>query len=89
MSGIVYCLSKKDTETVATQLAEAGLRTASYHAVWSRDFDGTADTHTAQDMTPDSRKSVHQRWTRNEIQVVVATLAFGRRPRREADIRVL
>lgn len=45
-SGIVYCLTRKDTEAVAEQLASVGLSTAHYHA----------------DIDPLVRQNVHQRW---------------------------
>ncbi len=60
-SGICYCLSRKDCETVATGLAEAGVSATHYHA----------------DMAPLERESVHLRWLRNDVSVICATIAFG------------
>ncbi|KAL9936275.1 hypothetical protein V8E36_005117 [Tilletia maclaganii] len=63
-SGIVYCLSKKDTENMAqalNSLSNRVIRAAVYHA----DLDDGAKT------------DVHMRWRENKIQVVCATIAFG------------
>ena len=46
-SGIVYCLTRKDTEQVASQLAQHGLACGCYHA----------------DMDPLQRETVHMQWT--------------------------
>lgn len=46
-SGIVYCLTRKDTEQVATELAQHGLACGCYHA----------------DMDPVRRESVHMQWS--------------------------
>lgn len=59
-SGIVYCLTRKDTEAVAEQLRAAGLITAHYHA----------------DMDPLFRQAVHLQWCKGESFVLcVANLA--------------
>ena len=63
-TGIVYCCSKKDCEEVARKLNEKlGSRMACshYHA----------------DMDPISRKDVQERWMRDELRVICATIAFG------------
>ena len=63
-TGIVYCCSKKDCEDVARKLNEKlGSRMACshYHA----------------DMDPISRKDVQERWMRDELRVICATIAFG------------
>jgi ATP-dependent DNA helicase RecQ len=59
--GIVYALSRKRVESVAARLAEAGYRAAPYHA-------GLADRE---------RRRVQEAFQRDDIQVVVATVAFG------------
>lgn len=46
-SGIVYCLTRKDTEQVAAELAQHGLACGCYHA----------------DMDPVQRESVHMQWS--------------------------
>lgn len=61
MSGIIYCFSRKESETVAKELRERGIKTGYYHA----------------DMTGPQRSKVHKLWLSNKIQVVVATVAFG------------
>ena len=60
-SGIVYCLSRKRTEQVAARLAAAGQSAAPYHA-------GMSDRDRAQ---------VQERFIRDDLQIVVATVAFG------------
>lgn len=60
-SGIIYCLSRKATETVAASLQKEGIQVAYYHA----------------GMTAEQRSSVQERFLRDDIQVIVATIAFG------------
>ena len=57
-SGIVYCLTRKDTEAVAEQLHSAGLSTAHYHA----------------DMDPMTRQAVHLQWCKGDIQNTISAL---------------
>ncbi|KAI9012939.1 P-loop containing nucleoside triphosphate hydrolase protein [Gaertneriomyces semiglobifer] len=62
--GIIYCLSKKDTQAVADGLVKASggkIKAAVYHA----------------DLDDIDRDEVHTLWRAGEIQVVVATIAFG------------
>jgi RecQ family ATP-dependent DNA helicase len=60
-AGIIYTLSKKDADTVASSLCEYGVVARAYHS----------------DVTPKNKEMVHRSWMRNETQVVVATIAFG------------
>jgi len=60
-SGIIYCLSQKETEEVASQLCKRDIAAHCYHA----------------NMDPQTRSYVHHEWANNELQVVVATVAFG------------
>ncbi|KAF9066900.1 P-loop containing nucleoside triphosphate hydrolase protein [Rhodocollybia butyracea] len=61
-SGIVYCLSKKDTEKVAAELATRGkIRTGVYHA----------------DRSDREKDKLHRDWHRGDVKVVCATIAFG------------
>jgi len=60
-SGIVYCLSRKRGEEVALKLQEAGFRSKAYHA----------------GLPTEIRQSVHQQFMRDEVTIVVATVAFG------------
>ncbi|KAL1284521.1 putative ATP-dependent DNA helicase [Trichinella pseudospiralis] len=60
-SGIIYCFSKKDSETFAQNLRTNGIKAEHYHA----------------DMDPNERGTVHRKWLSNECQVIVATVAFG------------
>ncbi|MEV7344052.1 RecQ family ATP-dependent DNA helicase [Streptomyces sp. NPDC093544] len=59
--GIVYVATRKDAEAYATELGELGLSAAAYHA-GSRSAD---------------RSAVHDRFLGGELDVVVATSAFG------------
>jgi ATP-dependent DNA helicase RecQ len=60
-AGIVYALSRKRVEAVAARLAEAGFRAAPYHA-------GLPDRE---------RQRVQEAFQRDDLQIVVATVAFG------------
>lgn len=60
-SGIIYCLSRKSTETMAESLKRARISAASYHA----------------GLTPEERNRVQDAYRDDEIDVVVATIAFG------------
>lgn len=59
--GIIYCLSRKATESVATSLQKAGYRAEYYHA----------------GMGAEQRSRVQELFLRDDIQVIVATIAFG------------
>ncbi|XP_073910785.1 bifunctional 3'-5' exonuclease/ATP-dependent helicase WRN isoform X4 [Castor canadensis] len=58
---IIYCPSRKMTEQVTAELRKLKLACATYHA--GMDFK--------------TRKDVHHRFMRDEIQCVIATIAFG------------
>ncbi|MEW6683248.1 MAG: ATP-dependent DNA helicase RecQ [Nitrospirota bacterium] len=60
-SGIVYCLSRKTVEATAEFLREHGVRAMPYHA----------------GMDAADRSRVQDAFRRDEIDVVVATVAFG------------
>lgn len=60
-SGIIYALSRKRVEEVAGKLAKAGILAEPYHA----------------GLPAAQRQDVHERFIRDELQVVVATVAFG------------
>jgi len=60
-SGIVYCLSRKRVDEVSEHLRKNGIEAASYHAGYE-----TAE-----------RSRVQNAFQKDEIQVVVATVAFG------------
>lgn len=60
-SGIIYCLSKKSTESLADKLKAAGYDAAYYHA----------------GMDSFSRNRVQERFQNDEIRIVCATIAFG------------
>jgi len=60
-SGIIYCLSRKKTEELAEHLQLNGIRAAAYHA----------------GMESKERSKVQDKFLNEEIDVIVATIAFG------------
>jgi len=60
-ASIVYSISRNDTERIAAYLASEGARAAAYHA----------------GMEADERRATQDRFAKEEIDVVVATVAFG------------
>ncbi|AZQ13055.1 DNA helicase RecQ [Shewanella khirikhana] len=60
-SGIVYCSSRRRVDEVAARLRQQGFYAEAYHA----------------GMTQDERASVQDRFLKDQIDVVVATVAFG------------
>ena len=60
-AGIVYCLSRKRAEKVTAQLIDAGYAAATYHA----------------GLSAMKRKQVQEDFLRDDIRIVVATVAFG------------
>ncbi|UXP32918.1 DNA helicase RecQ [Reichenbachiella agarivorans] len=60
-SGIVYCLSRKSCETVAAKLQANGIDADFYHA----------------GMPADVRNNTQERFIRDDLKVVCATIAFG------------
>ncbi|HEU5076067.1 MAG TPA: ATP-dependent DNA helicase RecQ [Polyangiaceae bacterium] len=60
-SGIIYCLSRKRAESLASYLVEHGCRAGAYHA----------------GMDSDARSRVQQAFRADALDVVVATIAFG------------
>lgn len=60
-SGIVYALSRKRVEEIAGYLRDRGYSAAAYHA----------------GLSADTRRDVQERFIRDDLQIVVATVAFG------------
>ncbi|MBB1464484.1 ATP-dependent DNA helicase RecQ [Vibrio sp. SG41-7] len=59
--GIIYCGSRKKVEMVTEKLCNNGIRAAGYHA----------------GMDTDERAYVQEAFQRDDVQIVVATVAFG------------
>lgn len=59
--GIVYCLSKKETEEVAAELRKRGFSALAYHA----------------GLPKQQREEVHEAFIKDRVRTVCATVAFG------------
>ncbi|KAF6139378.1 hypothetical protein GIB67_026220 [Kingdonia uniflora] len=59
--GIVYCLSRMDCEKVAEKLQGFGHKASFYHG----------------SMDPQQRAFVQKQWSKDEINIICATVAFG------------
>ena len=59
--GIIYALSRKKVDEVAEKLKEQGFKAKAYHA----------------GLPSQVRENVHQQFLRDEVDIVVATVAFG------------
>ncbi|OPX62538.1 MULTISPECIES: DNA helicase RecQ [unclassified Methanoregula] len=60
-SGIIYCFSKQETDTLAAELKKRGFRAAAYHA----------------GLTKQERSKVQEDFIRDNVDTVCATVAFG------------
>ncbi len=60
-AAIIYCFSRKDTENLAADLRSEGLDALAYHA----------------GLENEERRSNQEKFIRDEVQIIVATIAFG------------
>ena len=60
-SGIIYCQSRKTVESLAESLQSAGYRALPYHA----------------GLTAEARTENQERFIREDVEIIVATIAFG------------
>ncbi|XP_040164195.1 ATP-dependent DNA helicase Q1-like [Anopheles arabiensis] len=60
-TGIIYTYSTKDAMDISSEMVARGLKTAPYHA----------------NLEPADRTKIHQLWHDEDLQAVVATVAFG------------
>ncbi len=60
-AGIIYCLSRKSTEDLASKLREKRIDAAAYHA----------------GLDPATRSKVQEDFIKDDVQIVCATIAFG------------
>ncbi|MCA9298876.1 MAG: RecQ family ATP-dependent DNA helicase, partial [Phycisphaerales bacterium] len=60
-AAIVYCISRRNTETIAAKLRNLGFHAEAYHA----------------GLDAEVRRDIQDRFTREELNIVVATVAFG------------
>ncbi len=60
-AGIIYCLSRKTCETISQKLLQKGIKAAHYHA----------------GLTPNQRSAAQEAFLQDDVQVIVATIAFG------------
>jgi ATP-dependent DNA helicase RecQ len=60
-SVIIYCFSRKDTETIADKLHNYGHKAATYHA----------------GLSTDKRRANQEKFIKDEVHIMVATIAFG------------
>ncbi len=58
---IIYCISRKETEELAAFLKSSGIRAACYHA----------------GLPPEQRRRIQDAFSRERLDVIVATVAFG------------
>ncbi|HET8736057.1 MAG TPA: DNA helicase RecQ [Pricia sp.] len=60
-SGIIYCLSRKNTEKIAERLRDSGFTAKAYHA----------------GMSSEERTTVQEEFITDRVPIIVATIAFG------------
>ncbi|MDD3006724.1 MAG: DNA helicase RecQ [Candidatus Pacebacteria bacterium] len=60
-SCIIYCFSRKETEKIAEKLTGNGFKACAYHA----------------GLTKEKRKKAQDRFIKDKVNVIVATIAFG------------
>jgi len=61
VSGIIYCLSRSGTESLAERLGKDGFRAVAYHA----------------GLDPDERRQRQEAFIKDDVPIITATIAFG------------
>lgn len=61
LSGIIYCLSRAETERLAAELKGQGFSAAAYHA----------------GLASEERRQRQEAFVRDDVRIIVATIAFG------------
>eukprot|EP00930_Biecheleria_cincta_P041600 TRINITY_DN28539_c0_g1_i1.p1 TRINITY_DN28539_c0_g1~~TRINITY_DN28539_c0_g1_i1.p1 ORF type:complete len:448 (+),score=53.52 TRINITY_DN28539_c0_g1_i1:334-1677(+) len=59
--GLVYCITRKEAETICADLSSRGVQCCYYHG----------------DLDANARQQVHEKWVEGRISIIVATVAFG------------
>jgi ATP-dependent DNA helicase RecQ len=60
-AGIIYCIRRRDVDTLASVLAARGFRVTPYHA----------------GMSPEARREAQEAFAAERVDIVIATVAFG------------
>jgi ATP-dependent DNA helicase RecQ len=60
-AGIIYCIRRRDVDSLAEELQKRGVKAVAYHA----------------GMTQDQRRNAQEQFATEKVDVVVATVAFG------------
>lgn len=60
-SAIIYCFSRKDTEKLVSELNRKGYKALAYHA----------------GLNAETRRENQEKFIRDEVQIMIATIAFG------------
>lgn len=74
-SGIIYCLSRNDCETVAETLTVRNFKYVPFNKFVKKNGFSAAFYHA--NIPPEERVSIQKQWLNDEVLIIVATIAFG------------